>query len=181
MADTMEDATEETSMADTVKDAVEDAPEADAGLDDATDISADSMGDSGAMGDSEPAGAEDAAAPDAMSDAAASGACMNDSDLAQHSSQDIPEFVIATAKACYISGKFEDGDYTDCIMELINDPDGINLTPECTDCYTASAVCAKAFCDIECLGPNDEACEACREDNGCTPNFYECSGLTQTE
>ena len=106
---------------------------------------------------------------------------MSGADLAAHQSQDIPELVIATAKQCYIDGNTEDGVYTDCIKQTINDPDGVNLSTGCTDCYTETALCAKDFCDIECLGPSDNDCATCREENGCTPTFYACSGLPQTD
>jgi hypothetical protein len=47
----------------------------------------------------------------------------------------------------------------------------------CLDCFLDSADCAREFCVSECLAGDSPGCDACREENGCTPDYYTCSGL----
>lgn len=47
----------------------------------------------------------------------------------------------------------------------------------CLECFLDSAACAREFCVSECLAGDTPQCDACREENGCTPEFYECAGL----
>ena len=189
-ADTAEDVTADAAVdtaADTAVDVTADAA-VDVTADAAVDVTADAAEDvtadaavdvtADAAEDVTADAAEDVTA-DAAEDVAAAGACMNPSDLEAHNAQDIPELVITTAKDCYLAGNTEDGDYTSCIKLKINDPATVDLTVGCTDCYTETAICAKMYCDIECLGPSVDKCADCREENGCTPTFYECSGLPQ--
>lgn len=51
------------------------------------------------------------------------------------------------------------------------------ITNACLDCYVKSADCAREFCVSECLAGNSDACDQCRQENGCTPDFYKCAGL----
>lgn len=51
------------------------------------------------------------------------------------------------------------------------------LSDACLECYLDSAACARQYCIAECLAGDSEGCDTCREDNGCTPDFYACSGL----
>jgi hypothetical protein len=51
------------------------------------------------------------------------------------------------------------------------------FTDACLACFLDSADCAREQCLTECLGGDSDTCDACREENGCTPTYYECSGL----
>ena len=51
------------------------------------------------------------------------------------------------------------------------------MPANCMDCYIESALCAREFCLGDCLAGDNPTCDACREDNGCTPGFYACGGL----
>jgi hypothetical protein len=54
---------------------------------------------------------------------------------------------------------------------------GEDIGDDCLDCYIASSECARDNCVIECLSGDSPACDVCREDAGCTPQFHECSGI----
>jgi hypothetical protein len=51
------------------------------------------------------------------------------------------------------------------------------LSDACLDCFLDSAACARENCVAECLTGDTPQCDACREEKGCTPGFYECAGL----
>ncbi len=62
----------------------------------------------------------------------------------------------------------------DCVRE---ESDLDVISDACLECYLDSADCARENCISECLEGNSAGCDACRQENGCTPNFYECAGL----
>jgi len=60
-------------------------------------------------------------------------------------------------------------------MNMAMDP---ALTDACAGCYAESVACTIENCIGECVSdPESDACIQCREDEGCTPGFFDCSGL----
>lgn len=54
-----------------------------------------------------------------------------------------------------------------------------DYTSACLDCFVQSAVCAAQKCLAACVAdPGAPACDQCRVEQGCIPNFYACSGIT---
>ena len=63
-----------------------------------------------------------------------------------------------------------------CVATCTQDATG--LSSECVACTGDTVACGAAFCTAECVADtNAPVCIACRCDNGCTPNFDDCSGL----
>jgi hypothetical protein len=106
------------------------------------------------------------------------GMCMNAEDGAILASMDVADATSTAATDCYLGGATEDEAYVTCTSEALIDETG--LTAGCVDCFVQSALCAKNNCLVECLS-DPVACETCREENGCTSSFYECSGLAVPE
>jgi hypothetical protein len=60
----------------------------------------------------------------------------------------------------------------DCVLKELE------MSSECAACYADFVNCTKAKCLGECLtDPNSDKCHTCQEDEGCRPDFNECSGL----
>lgn len=51
------------------------------------------------------------------------------------------------------------------------------FSDSCLGCNVDSSVCAARRCLIECVTGDSQLCDKCREDNKCTPEFYDCAGL----
>ncbi|MCA9513861.1 MAG: hypothetical protein KC635_02860 [Myxococcales bacterium] len=66
----------------------------------------------------------------------------------------------------------------DCMTNGTDTIDAAELSSGCTTCYAASARCTAEKCLQECLSAGS-ACDTCRNTQGCTPDFYTCSGLPQ--
>lgn len=47
----------------------------------------------------------------------------------------------------------------------------------CLDCNIESARCAALNCLMVCINGDSPECDQCRQNNGCTPDFYACAGL----
>lgn len=58
-----------------------------------------------------------------------------------------------------------------------------NLEDDCLECYAESVACsAENDCGGFCVqDSNSPDCVKCREDAGCTPDFYACAGLPRAE
>ncbi len=61
-----------------------------------------------------------------------------------------------------------------CVLE---DAQVMAIHEPCIDCYVETAVCAGKLCTLECISGDSPACDECREEKGCTPDFYVCAGL----
>ncbi|MEZ4266720.1 MAG: hypothetical protein R3F39_10105 [Myxococcota bacterium] len=114
--------------------------------------------------------------PDTTTDVVASGACTNAADQAAIAAKDPSAVASSKGQACFLSGKSEDAEFTQCTKEGVME-EVTGITGGCADCYAVAALCAKNNCLAECLG-TPEACSACRETAGCNAPFYTCSGLT---
>jgi hypothetical protein len=63
-----------------------------------------------------------------------------------------------------------------CVAMCTQDATG--LSDECMACTGDTVACGAAFCTSQCVSDTEAAiCIDCRCDNGCTPDFDECSGL----
>jgi hypothetical protein len=63
-----------------------------------------------------------------------------------------------------------------CVAMCTQDATG--LSTECMACTGATVACGAAFCTSQCVSDtNAPICIECRCDNGCTPDFDECTGL----
>jgi hypothetical protein len=51
------------------------------------------------------------------------------------------------------------------------------VSDACLECYVQSSACARENCLSDCLGGDSAQCDTCREEAGCTPDFYTCAGL----
>ena len=81
------------------------------------------------------------------------------------------------ATSCYLGGATEDEAYVQCATEGLIAATGVS--EGCADCYVQNALCAKNNCLVPCLS-DPVACEECRDENGCTSDFYTCAGdITQ--
>lgn len=114
---------------------------------------------------------------DATPDAVATGACTNTADqtIIGAASPDPAAVAETEGKNCFLSGNAEDAAFRKCTKDAVIAQ--TSLSDSCADCYAGSALCAKNNCLAECLG-GGAPCTDCRTTNGCTPDFYTCSGLT---
>jgi hypothetical protein len=138
-------------------------------MDDMGDMGETTMGD---MGDMTMTDMDDVMMPTGMCMNAEDGAILNDPEM------DVAGVTTDAATACYLGGATEDDAYVACTSEALIDETG--LSDECADCFVQNALCAKNNCLVECL-TDPVACETCRDENGCTSAFYECSGLPVPE
>ncbi len=101
------------------------------------------------------------------------GACQNEADQAIISEVDVTAEASSCGLGCLGQGP-ECG--ANCVVEKTG------LTADCAGCYGESINCAIENCVAACAAdPAAEACVECREENGCTPGFYECSGEKPSE
>jgi hypothetical protein len=70
------------------------------------------------------------------------------------------------------------GDARACALHCVEQ--GTELSLECSSCYAATVACAIINCVGQCAAdPGSAECQACRDDSGCTAEFYACSGLPE--
>ena len=130
--------------------------------------------DDTAAGDT--AAADDTAAAGDATEYPAEGACTNDADMALDLGV-VGEKTSDIATSCYLGGATEDAAYITCATEGLIAETGVS--EGCADCYVQNALCAKNNCLVPCLSDPD-ACTECRDENGCTDAFFNCSGdITQ--
>jgi hypothetical protein len=114
---------------------------------------------------------------DTTPDTTAGGPCTNAADKAIIDKDDPSPSGIAQSEgtACFLGGATEDAAFRTCTKDAV--VAGSGVSDACADCYAGSALCAKNNCLTECLG-GGQPCVDCRTTNGCTSDFYTCSGLT---
>lgn len=98
-----------------------------------------------------------------------------------------PAAQAATAgQTCFLNGQSGD-DLIECVVEGGFGTDGVrdvapSLNDACLACYADAVRCSAENCLLSCAqNPNGAACIACRDDAGCTSDFYDCSGLPAPE
>lgn len=102
--------------------------------------------------------------------------CVNDTDCGDVESGDYR----ATAKDCLLNECTEAADQAQCVADCLVSTNGV--TAECSACYGASAACSSDNCFAECASDGDSCeCVTCQEENGCTQDFFDCSGLAVPE
>lgn len=70
------------------------------------------------------------------------------------------------------------GDARACALHCV--AQGTELSLECSSCYAATVACAIINCVGQCAAdPGSAECQTCRDENGCTAEFYACSGLPE--
>lgn len=69
------------------------------------------------------------------------------------------------------------GDFVEDTIACAADEIDVKIEDDCMRCYVESANCARNECLGECLAGDTKECDACREVNGCTPDFHECIGF----
>ncbi len=86
----------------------------------------------------------------------------------------------ATAKDCLINACLNASDRAGCTADCIASE--LGTTDECSACYGTSGACSADSCLAECIGDGDSPeCVECQAENGCTQEFFDCSGLAQPE
>lgn len=109
--------------------------------------------------------------------ASPSGACKND--VALQCKGDPVTVVAGCARQPLISAQIALIDnfksaVKDCAKK---DPALATFSDGCLDCGVESAACAGTKCFQECINGDSPNCDQCRENAGCTPDFYACAGL----
>jgi hypothetical protein len=131
---------------------------------------------------------EDMTEPDTGSDATAgAGACDNSGDLAVIGNAETnpadKAAACGTSTACLpLALQQKVDEFETCVRDCMLDGDRPNFEFEvsegCTECYVDSVRCTATQCLGQCAtDPSSTGCVSCREDKGCTPSFYDCSGL----
>jgi hypothetical protein len=111
------------------------------------------------------------------SEATPGGACSSAADLAAQCEGSIPKVVAECARGNVLSaGNAEN------FAKVINEcakPKLPGVSDGCLACNTQSAVCAGRFenCLTLCSTDDTPECDKCRQEKGCTPDFYKCAGL----
>ena len=100
----------------------------------------------------------------------AQGACTNAADLDVISNFDVAQASQDAAFAC-LQGFSVD---LECATENIAEASGMTL--ECAACFGEQAVCVASNCAFQCLSPESQSCNDCRNEN-CTPLFKPCAGI----
>ncbi len=113
---------------------------------------------------------------DVRAETATTAACGSDAELALICEGDIS----ATVSRCTLMNALKTGEaFITSVKSCVQKDAAYDaFTESCLDCYAASALCAKEKCINVCASASDsEACETCREEEGCTPQFYVCAGM----
>jgi len=107
--------------------------------------------------------------------AATTGGCANDKDVAIQCEGESVRTVAQCARDNAIALAANNKKVVvDCARKNAKLAD---LSDACLNCNVDSSYCAAVNCYGACIGGDSEACDKCREDNGCTPDFYACAGL----
>jgi hypothetical protein len=122
----------------------------------------------------------DVAVSDFLSGADASKACAAAVDASNVCNNDISTIAATCGKSCLLMGG-DDAAQASCVATCVDQGLPSSATPfsdGCMACYTADVECARKNCFAQCAtAPTSQACAQCRIDMGCTPTFYDCSGL----
>lgn len=114
--------------------------------------------------------------------AAASGMCVNASDLNVACTTDLTDVVGDCGSSCFAAdpGATEQ-ELAACVANCVKVDDPrtvVDPSDACLNCYLASVGCTFEFCLAECAGGATlPGCISCRAENGCTSAFFTCSGL----
>lgn len=105
-----------------------------------------------------------------------SGECTNDGDLAIITGGQVD--ATGEATTCGLGCLSQPSDQQEqCSLDCVINATG--LSSACAGCYASSIKCTIDECVAQCAAnPESDGCLQCREDKGCTPTFYTCSGLT---
>lgn len=129
------------------------------------------VGDGDAGGESGRSNIECVAA-DGVSDAV----CVNDDDCPFVEDGTFRQ----TAKDCLLSACLGNADQAGCTADCLVDE--LGASAECSACYGISGSCSADNCLEECAREGDAPeCVECQAENGCTQEFFECSGLALPE
>jgi hypothetical protein len=113
--------------------------------------------------------------------AAASGMCVNDSDLTVACAVDLSSIVGVCGASCYQANPGGGAAaLAACTGTCVKDNPATVTDPSdpCLNCYLASVGCTLQFCAAECAGgASAPGCVSCRATNNCTSSFFTCSGL----
>jgi len=108
-------------------------------------------------------------------DTVLTGACLSESDQATLAAE--RDAITAKARECGL-GCLNAVDKVACAVPCITAAH--NISDGCAGCYAGIIVCTVDRCLTDCIADAaSEACIKCQEDQGCTPEFYTCSGLIE--
>lgn len=114
-----------------------------------------------------------------LSEATQGGACANAIDTAVQCEGTSVRTVSQCARTR--AGKFAEGGaelFRTAVTDCARDDEALkDFSDACLACNVESSVCAAQKCLLECVTGDTPGCDKCREDNGCTPDFYACAGL----
>lgn len=112
-----------------------------------------------------------------LADEAGDGACTSASDVAAVCANDINTLAASCGLSCFAQGGDEQEQLM-CNMTCITGMTDPDPSSACIGCYLESVACARINCQQQCIAdPTSDVCVQCRIDEGCTPGFFECSGL----
>jgi len=132
-------------------------------------------GDPGTGGDVECTGTYTGMTADELAAETPDGACAGDT-LAV-CTNDISSIAGECGTDCFLAVE-DPNEQLACTLECIEGDADPDPSQGCLGCYIAAVACARANCTDVCVGAAGSAeCIDCRNENGCTTDFFVCSGL----
>lgn len=109
------------------------------------------------------------------------GACANAADVALLNSEEKFDGAVGKASSCGMTALTKPAaEQQQFAVNCVKTDTG--LSEACAACFAASTVCAIQNCVAQCAADfASEGCTDCREEKGCTPDFYTCSGFRPSE
>jgi hypothetical protein len=108
--------------------------------------------------------------------AATAGAC--EDDAAVVCGRDLNFEAGLRGKACFEENPDDSAALAECTLEALKSTGASNPSDACLGCYIASLACVQERCLSDCLAdPTAQVCIDCRAREGCTQEFFDCSGL----
>jgi hypothetical protein len=109
------------------------------------------------------------------------GACTNAADGALLDSDEKFDGVVAEATTCGMTALTKPAaEQQQFALDCVKTETG--LSEGCATCFAESTACTIEECVAQCAAdPSPQGCIDCREDKGCTPDFFTCSGFTPSE
>ncbi len=116
-------------------------------------------------------------------------ACANPADIEGVCELDPATKAAEVGRACFIAYVGDDSlsdeekakKTGDCALNGVRTQPGLKdmlktMSEDCLNCYIGTVVCAAQKCISTCVA-GGEPCDQCRQEEGCTPTFFACSGL----
>jgi hypothetical protein len=108
--------------------------------------------------------------------AAMPGACREDT--AEVCGRDLNTEAGKAGQGCFADFSNDPQGLAGCVLEALKSSEDPSPSDACLGCYIASVACVQERCLADCLeDPNSMKCIQCRFDEGCTPEFFACTGL----